>query len=58
MPRIQRVSPRVPVVVIGNKSDLRDDENDEVDFQPMEIKRVIKPLIKHYNVRDCFIPAS
>lgn len=32
MPRIQRVSPRIPVIVIGNKSDLRDDDNEDIDF--------------------------
>jgi len=49
MERIVKIAPKIPVVIICNKLDLADDENqlDETEFY--RIAKILKPLVKHYH---------
>jgi Ras family protein T1 len=50
LPRIKRISERVPIILVANKNDLQEDASKANLVEMHKIHKVIKPLVKEFKV--------
>lgn len=48
MPLISKVSQKVPIIIVGNKLDKKDDKSSRMPSSYLTIKEVLKPIIRKY----------
>lgn len=48
LPQISRKNPKVPIIIVGNKLDLKDSEEFTEFSQENSIKKIIKPMIRDF----------
>lgn len=48
MPLISKISQKVPIIIVGNKLDKKDDKSSRMPSSYLTIKEVLKPIIRKY----------
>lgn len=53
LPKINRLARKTPVIIVGNKIDLENEENENQERH--KIQKIMKPLIKDFKVISIYI---